>query len=942
MTKKQAEERKKVVEVIKQFYLDEGTHGVKTRLSRVGIERKDQTIRLIASELGILRRKKRNVLETPETKVSDIPPQQQQSTLNEVIAEIKKMPENDPSASHLGESFIFPTIVEDTTLENPFVVETPQEVMPFIRAINTPMIGVCADAHPYHNPFSNALRLAEYNRKYADKTGFPVVFITGNFIHVDTLKYSKLRAHRSLVAQTKPITLSELTMEEDREVQFVSIEKRIKARVEMLKQASVDEDGKPLYGGPIYFTFGKREEDIITFWVDEHSRKVTAEKQDVLRAKRGILNKAYRGALRRVTAVEQAIADENTNLRTLETRVQSEEREQERASILRRLSELNTWLEEQRRALVEAEAELKRIRDTLKETIVTYCSDEDLKRWFFEGQLRLKQMVEEAVPNAKVIATGDCWVEVGKKFIRIIQDNSDLPSDAFLDKLAQKIQKELKNGKKQPDLILVAGLNLAPTDFSVKYPKAEGVHREITEVAVVQLPTCLDNDYIERITARGVKIGTEITKLVNDEDFTSGVVDYCWPCEFPQLRFWSSADLVDEKLFSHGEEIEKLILGAYQIYGEHEGDMQEGAHHQAYYTMPEFPYFKPLYQVHHDFFVGIGAPIHYYNNLGDIVQGENHEYHLEIPEEFRITHALERELGRLMRDTSLTAEQKAGMAAKLALRNSILGGTPRIDDQLENYEERAIKAGTDYFCMVLKNARRIRLEFIEKSSVITVIGGNHFGNTGIKNSGGVGKHFEEADIARNALVKALRRCSGFSDEDLERLVVAPKISGVSAALGAFGVLPENIDRDDIQKLSKQELKRLFPYCLSAKHKPSGKDGYGNKGLPVKSLRRARSTRGPTDPLYEGRFALEVAGHIDRDTSFISKGSLYSVSPAQEFRSPFAESLDLSLGDIGTKVIGVPKDRRGPIVITRFTYEVFFRYLKNPWPINISQLFPNAL
>lgn len=929
--------------VIKEFYHTEGSRGVKKRLKKIGIDRNDQTIRAAASELEVTRQndKEKKGATTKKMQSPDFRPQP--TTLADAITKVKKMSEQNPSASHLGnESFVFPTIVDDTTLGNPFVVEVPVGIMPFIRAINTPMVGICSDEHPHRNPFSNTLRLAERNRVHADKNGFPIVVVTGNFIHVDTLKYSKLRAHRSLVAQTKPIKLSDLTMTEDREVEFVSIEKRIKSRIEMLRRASVGENGEALYNGPVLFTFGKREEDIITFWVDEHARKVTAEQQDILRAKRAILNIAYGGALKRVTAVEQAIADDDAALRTIGARVPPAEQENARGAITAHLSELNTWLEEQRRLLGEAQAELKRIRDTLKETIVTYCSDEDLKRWFFEGQLRLKQMVEEAVPGAKVIATGDCYIKIGEKIVRIVQDNSDLPSDAFLDKLAQKIQKELKNGKRQPDLILVAGLNLAPTDFSVKYPKAEGVHREITEVAVVQLPTCLDNDYIGRVTARGIKIGTEITRLVNDEDFTSGVVDYCWPCEFPQLRFWPSADLVDEKVFMHDEEIEKLILGSYQIYGEHESDMQEGAHHQAYYTIPEFPFFLPLYHVHHDFFAGIRAPIHYYANLGDIVQGENHEYHLEIPEDFWITHALEREFSRIMRDGQLSSEQKAGMIAKIALRNSILGGTPRIDHQLQNYEERAIIAGTPYFCMVLTNARRIRLAFIEKASVITCIGGNHFGNTGKKSPGGVGKHFEEADIIRTALIKALRKCPGFSDEELERLVVSPRISGISAALGAFGILPEGISHDDVSKLSKQELKKLFPYCLSAKHKPSGKDTYGSKGLPVKSLRRARSARGPTDPLYEGRFALEVAGHIDRDTSFISRGSLYSVSPAQEFRSPFAESLDLGLGDIGTKVIGVPKDRHGPIVITRFTYEVFFRYLKDPWPINVTQLFPNAL
>ncbi len=704
----------------------------------------------------------------------------------------------------------------------------------------------------------------------------------------------------------------------------------------MLKMATTNEEGHPLYNGPIYFTFGKREEDIVTFWVDEHVRKVTAEKQDELRTRRAILRKAYRVASTQVIKLQEYI--EGLQLRLLAPDLQ----ENQQAEITAQIQEFEGMLERARQTLLDANAELKRVRDQLEDTRATNCSAEDLKRWFFEGQLRLKQMVEESVPNAKVIATGDCYIRVGEKVVRIVQDNSDLPTDTFLDRISQKIQKELKNGKCQPDLILIGGLNLAPTDFSVKYPKAEGLTREITEVAVVQLPTCLDNDYIEKITARGVKIGTEITKLVNDEDFTSGVVDYCWPCEFPQYRFWTSGDLVNEELFSSNEEIEKLILGAYQIYGEYESDMQEGAHHQAYYNLSKFPYKVPLYKVHHDFFVDIAAPIHYYANLGDIAQGENHEYHLEIPEDFKITHQREKDLGKILASENLTPDQKAAEIVKITISNSILGGTPRVDDQLKNYRERAIIPGAKYFCMVLANAQRTRLEFIEKANIISLLGGNHFENTGKKNPGGVGKHFNEAEIVREYIIKALRVCREFSEEDLERLVVAHKISGVSGALGAFGILPEGMSRDDVAKLSKQELKKLFPYCFSAKHKPAGKESFGTRGLPVKSLRRARSTRGPTDPLYEGRFALEVAGHIDRDTSFISRGSLYSVSPAQEFRSPFAESLDFGLGDIGTKVIGVPKDRKGPIVITRFTYEVFFRYLKNPWTINTKLLFPNAL
>ncbi|MDO8600482.1 MAG: hypothetical protein Q7R73_02570 [bacterium] len=854
---------------------------------------------------------------------------------------VKKERKKNSSVAYVIETSVFPAIVGETTLENPLVIETPKSLMPIIHAINTPMIGVCADTHPYRNPFSNALRLAEVHRRHADVVGAPVVLVTGNLIHVDTKKYSKLRVHRALVEQTKPITLSELNMEEDREANFISVENRIKDRIEMLKKASLDEGGKPLYNGPIYCPFGKCEEEIIQFWVDEHTRKVVAEKQEKLRMERSFLRAGVKSAAKQMGLLQKAIAKDTEALQGLDRVAPSDERENNRRVILESIAKLQVRLQEEQVSFPETEAKLRDVIGELENTRATTCDAADIKRWFFEGQLRLKQMIEEAVPNARVISTGKCFVKVGDKVISVVQKDTDSTTDVFIDKLSKKIQKEQKNGKRQPDLILIGGLNLAPTDFSIKYPKADGLPREIAEVAIVQLPTCLDNDYIEKITARGIKIGTEITKLINDEDFTSGMLSYCWPSEFPQSRFWSSNNLADETIFEKNEEIEKLVLGSYQIYGEHEGDMQEGAHHQAYYSVPGFPSKKPLYAVHHDFFVKIAAPIHHYVNLGDIVQGENHEYHLEIPEDYRITHELVADIDTILRDAGLTGDQKAEKVGRLAELNSFLGGTPRVDHQLKNYEVRAIIGGAKYFCMVLNNARRVRLEFIEKAGVITAVGGNHFGNTGRKNSGGVGKHFEESEIVREALIKMLRKCAGFTDEDLDRLVVAEKISGVSGALGAFGILPDGMKREDIAKLSKAELKKIFPYCLSAKHKPSGQ-GTSSKGLPVKSLRRARSERGPTDPLYEGRFALELAGHIDRDTTFISRGSLYSISPAQEFRSPFAESLDFGLGDIGTKVIGVPKDRKGPIVITRFTYEVFFRYLKNPWRINVKQLFPNAL
>ena len=51
--------------------------------------------------------------------------------------------------------------------------------------------------------------------------------------------------------------------------------------------------------------------------------------------------------------------------------------------------------------------------------------------------------------------------------------------------------------------------------------------------------------------------------------------------------------------------------------------------------MPEFPYRQTLYEFHHKFFLQHKLPIVSNWNLGDIVQGENHEeYHLEVRDDY--------------------------------------------------------------------------------------------------------------------------------------------------------------------------------------------------------------------------------------------------------------------------------------------------------------------
>jgi hypothetical protein len=356
--------------------------------------------------------------------------------------------------------------------------------------------------------------------------------------------------------------------------------------------------------------------------------------------------------------------------------------------------------------------------------------------------------------------------------------------------------------------------------------------------------------------------------------------------------------------------------------------MQEGGKQQAYYDIPEPPFRLAPYQMHHVFFLRHGFPIHHYSNLGDIVQGENHPfYHLETPEKYREPYKVKQQVEEVFASEILTAQEKLNVLGRLAVRNAWRIGIQRVDLQLEQYIQQAYNQGSEYFARILRNCKKIGLSFIGKAAPITILGGNHFGNTE-----GVGRHFNEAEICEGRLRAILRDHHRISREEVNTMILAPLGSArtVSRILGAFGI------------------NGVYPYCLSAKHKP-GRGGarYHN---PIKKMRAVRVRIGTTEPIYRDRFVIEEAGHIDRDAWCMIPNGFVSLCPGQEFQGPYAEAEDFALADMGTKVIGLPapafhmnsKEVFGPLIHISFAYEVFYQYIKKPWRIDVKSLFPYAL
>lgn len=781
------------------------------------------------------------------------------------------------------------SVLPDYTLDSPFEPNMKENARPLAFFLNCPLLGLVQNPDPVTHPLRNGLIVAEA-RQYG------CVFLTGNLIHIDVTRASSMQGFRMFVSHT-----------EETEKTFVPIEDRIESTFKLLAKEFIREHKVSCYSGPIYIVFGRSEDLLVNYWVSQRVNEIVAEEkalmQGTIREKTKKI-KQYRKVVKELEEVENNEA----------------------------LTEIGLILEKEERELADLEIEFSHIKATLV--------DPDLKKkLFLEFQHQLINLYEQYIPGVKVISTGNCVVRMWGRRILIKQNPRQSVADTYAGTVETETRSNLKNGGDAPDLIVLAGYNVTGLQSCINFPEAKDDPRKIISTELVQLPVCLNATYLQQFSDRAVTAGPFLTKLIDAQYFAAGALAIGWPQKFFHVEYWYARDLAPQpprnsenaslayEMFSNWYMVKEYCRRQFLMYIEAESDMQEGGKQQAYYELPEFPFRRALYDFHHKFFLKYKLPIVSNWNLGDIVQGENHEeYHLEVRDDYWNPYDLSNRVGELLA-LEVPYEEKIKLLAKLAVENTWSNGVQRVDDQLEQYMTRSYEEGSDYYANILREVARINLCYIENAAPITVLGGNHFGNTKK-----VGKHFNEATTCAYRLRGILHDKYSFSRKELENLVMAPLGSAktVSRALGAFGI-------GDV-----------YPYCISIKHKPGA--GAARGRVPVTILRASRVRIGVTEPVFRGRFVIEMAGHIDRKSACMTKNGFLSLSPGQEFKSAWAEEMDFALADCGTVVIGLPapalrigsKEVFGPVVHVSFAAEVFYDYIKSPWEIDPAQLLPNAL
>ena len=335
-------------------------------------------------------------------------------------------------------------------------------------------------------------------------------------------------------------------------------------------------------------------------------------------------------------------------------------------------------------------------------------------------------------------------------------------------------------------------------------------------------------------------------------------------------------------------------------------------------------------------------------NLGDIVQGENFDkYHLENPEDYLHTFDVERQIEELLKIQNVDVAallQERNEVIRLWIKGSRGAGVTCAPAQLKSYHTRAYENQSEYYARIIARADKYRIATIDKVGIISKLDGNHFQNTGKHNSGGVGWHFSEAELSADKLIEVLARKHRFDAEMLRKRILAPRGSAVNVSLlaGGLGMLSAK-DYEAWVKNPKSVDPEKFPYCISAKHKPSA--GGSHRINPIVAMRKVRSAKGTTDPIYQGRCVIEFAGHIDRDSEALLPNGWCKLVPCDgEFQTPFAQEYDFSLGDVGTTVFGLPMHRKGFFRWISFSYEGFRSHMKNGGlgKVDVKSLFRNAL
>ncbi|MDP2696369.1 MAG: hypothetical protein Q8O87_03950 [bacterium] len=626
-----------------------------------------------------------------------------------------------------------------------------------ITVINSPLIGSLTPEDDETDIVKNALRLAE-------AFGDDAVVVTGNLMYMLTQRYSTLRPFKAQVSGVKvdpkkveagyPKSVTEEdgyeSVEERRrkgEPIFMTLGLRLQHNIDLLARTFTGKDGKPLYNGPVYITFGKLEDELIMYYANEFLR-VGFYKS------RGWAQKMvykYTAAWR------------------------SEKDPAAKAELYKKVKDFREFLNI---FLI--------MGNTVDESIET-------GREIATGYIIRKY--EEYIPNAKVISVGDAFVKTDSRLAMITTDKYRNTNKNLGATLAEHTE-SFSKGRRHisiPNVMLGSGLNPFFETRWVTYQASEKPGDE-RMCAIIQLPICIDAERYRNVIRNQNILKDLITRTGQTSGFESGVVRLRWHegVAQPITEFWSSDLLKNAEIFGDPKNIAKLVRGndkrhkvmyAHKLGCTHYGANDIWKHPSGDPNRPV----KYLYQIIMEFLMAAKAPILANWHDGDITQQANHPYAKNVNPNSLLPELLIDKMNEI-RGASISEQDKVQQLMVLALTQRINSGVLQLDEQVRGYAL-SLRPYLKYFLDIIARRKKVGLVFKGNLASIMHIMGNHCKNT-FKHSD---VFVSDASHITEQLKKLLliylseNKYPGVTAKDIDRELAAPQHGPLGEARGSFGV-----------------------------------------------------------------------------------------------------------------------------------------------------------
>lgn len=656
----------------------------------------------------------------------------------------------------LGTEELKPCRLPKTIPENPFVIGEKHDSL---MVINCPFFGSLTEGEHGQDIVKNSLRIAE-----ATKCNTIVI---SELLFLITQRWGKLRPYMTRVSGIKidpekiEAEYPESIRKDERyesvakrlekgEPVFMAPAQKLSQIFELIHKTFVDEKGKPVYGGQVFVTLGRLEDEAISFFTNEWVRI------------RFFRSRAY---------AEKQITSLTAQLRKSESGA--------RKKLQHELYEWKMW------------------RDMwlLMNNISDHSTNQarDMVTGFFVKK------IEEAIPNAKVVSIGDTYFKAGSKLIMITADKDRANIQGNLAKSLKEKTESFGKGRnpdKIPDLMLGMGPNpFLEMRLSTHQASSDPVDKEISLIA--QLPMCIDAFRYRSIIRDSNVLKDLITRVGRKSGFESGVVMFTWYPGLvqPVVDSYGSRVLNNPEIFRSVEGLETMVRGAklehLLFYLLATGDEHCGAGEVILHRCPDDAE-RPLkynWQVALEFLMNACAPLIALFNYGDTTHQQNWNYATKYEGANRKTPTdLLKEFNAIQSNNDLSAAEKVLRLKEVAFKRDVRAGIHSPDKQVHEYAS-SLRPYVGYLVEILRLKKKCGIKFDGTLATILYIMGNHCKNTYKTSPVVVSDALHIIDLLKKEMVAYLIKhpVDGVTVEDVEKELGAPQNGYVGEGRGSISI-----------------------------------------------------------------------------------------------------------------------------------------------------------